>query len=101
MIESEAISIEDVAATVGPPDPSVIEQEIDGCFALLHSDRGQVVILNQTASDIWRLSDGNLTVEAMVGLLARAYDTKEDVIRDEVESTVSSLTDLGFFETRK
>jgi Coenzyme PQQ synthesis protein D (PqqD) len=84
------------AATVGPHEPSVLEREVRECFALLHPNGREVLILNATASDIWRLSDGELTMDGIVDVLATAYGVPAQAIRDEVERTVSTLRDSGF-----
>lgn len=82
---------------VGPHTPAIVEREIDGCFALLDPGTGRVVVLNETASDIWRLTgDEDLPFDTIVALLARAYDVGPDDIRDDVSRTVASLRDNGF-----
>jgi hypothetical protein len=90
------VSAVTAATTVGPHEPAVLEREVQGCFALLHPDGREALILNETASDIWRLSDGELTLAGIVDVLATAYGVPAEAIRDEVERTVSTLRDSGF-----
>jgi hypothetical protein len=82
---------------VGPRSGNVVEREIEGCFALLQPETAEVLVLNESASDVWRLaSEGELTLDAIVVLLAKAYGAEPEAIRDDVEQTVAFLTDRGF-----
>ena len=54
---------------VGPRAAGVVEREVEGCFALLCADGDRVLVLNETASDLWRLIDGDLTLDVIVDLL--------------------------------
>jgi hypothetical protein len=85
---------------VGPPVTSVVETDIDGCVVLFHPETAEVVILNATASDVWRLSDGNNTLTEMIAILARAYHVDTKSIKDDVLSAVSLLEDYGLFLRR-
>jgi hypothetical protein len=55
-----------------------------------------VVVLNATASDVWRLCDGEQTLDEIVDLLASAYQAEASVIRPDVEKTIADLVDAGF-----
>lgn len=55
-----------------------------------------MLVLNQTASDVWRLSDGDHTLEEMVELLAVAYAVRSEDIRIDVEQAVRNIIDEGF-----
>jgi len=78
----------------------VVETEIDGCVALFNPDSGEAVFLNETASDIWRLSDGEISLEDVVTRLAGAYDTDRATIGEDVRHTVSDLQHRGFLAPR-
>ena len=78
------------------PGPTVVETEIEGCLALFHPHKAQVLVLNETASDVWRLIDGQLTLEAIVLALSRAYGVEPDAIRADVGRTVVLLRTPGF-----
>lgn len=84
------------ADVVGPHLAGVVEKEIHDCFALLHPVTNEVLVLNDSASDIWRLSDGEFTLETIVHLLARAYSADVAAIREDVERTVTLLRRRGF-----
>ena len=48
---------------IGPPLAHILETEIDEEVSLYDTQTEQVVVLNKTASDVWRLSDGESDVE--------------------------------------
>ncbi len=80
---------------IGPAADGVVAREVGDCFAVLSPDTSQAMVLNATASDVWRLAGGDLTLERIVDLLARAYKVSPETIRVEVERTVASLEDYG------
>jgi hypothetical protein len=53
-------------------------------------------MLNETASDIWRLADGEHDLDGLVRLLAEAYGVDGAAIRPEVEEAVATLRVEGF-----
>ncbi len=82
---------------VGPPTAGVVESEVEGCVSLYHPESQEVSVLNQTASDVWRLSDGDHTLDQIVVLMARAYGVAPDSIREEVATTVETFRDKQLF----
>ncbi len=80
---------------IGPPARGVVEREVAGCFVLLCPEEEHVLLLNETASDVWRLVSGDLSLEKIVDLLARAYHTEPGYIYEDVELTVARLRDHG------
>ena len=84
---------------MGPPASHIIETEIDDDVSLYDARAERVVVLNTTASDIWRLADGEHTVDQIVDLLADAYSTSADFIRPDVEQVVTSLIDDGLLQS--
>ena len=81
---------------VGPPPAHIIETEIDDEVSLYNPHDESVLVLNLTASDVWRLCDGEQTLEEIVELISRAYGVKADRIREDVAATVSELVQAGF-----
>ncbi len=75
--------------------PGVVETEVDESIALLHPDSSQVYVLNATAADVWRLSDGELTLDGVVAALAVAYGATPESIQAEVAATVDRLRNDG------
>ncbi len=83
---------------VGPPVAGVVEREVAGCFVLLSPDEERALVLNETASDVWRLLSGDLTLDKIVRLPARAYRKEPlDIYRD-VELTVTCLRRHGLLD---
>ena len=80
---------------IGPPLAHILETEIDEEISLYDPQTEQVVVLNKTASDVWRLSDGEFDVEEIVRLLAAAYGVEVSEIRSEVEETIRNFLDQG------
>jgi hypothetical protein len=72
--------------------------ELDGDISLYDTVTRQALVLNGTASDIWRLADGAHTLEELTSLLATAYGVPAERIRPEVERTVRTLVDAGFLQ---
>lgn len=70
--------------------------ELDGDISLYHPGTGQALVLNATASDIWRLLDGEHSVPRIVELLAGAYGTDPEAIRADVLRVIEDLTEHGF-----
>lgn len=83
---------------IGPPPEHIIETEVQGDISLYDARHEQVLILNSTASDVWRLCDGEQTLDEIVDLLVGAYGGDREVIRIDVERTVSQLLEEGFLE---
>ncbi len=73
--------------------PGVEELDVDGNVSLYHPTLDQALVLNQTASDVWRLCDGEHTPEDIVDLLALAYGVDEGEIRSDVLATVQQFED--------
>ncbi len=80
---------------VGPPLAEAAETEIDGRISVLNPLTERVLMLNETASDVWRLADGEHTLEEMTRLLARTYGVPPDQIRADVEAVVATLRAEG------
>ena len=81
---------------MGPRTPGVLETEVDGDLSLYHPKSETVAVLNTTASDVWRLCDGDLTLAEVITALAGAYGVAEGTISDEVIKVVEELTEKGF-----
>jgi coenzyme PQQ synthesis protein D (PqqD) len=81
---------------IGPRAAGVLETEIDGDLSLYLPKSETVAVLNATASDVWRLCDGDLTIADVVAALAKAYGVAEASIAEEVVRVVADLTEKGF-----
>ncbi|MBI3686609.1 MAG: PqqD family protein [Actinobacteria bacterium] len=82
--------------SIGPPAASVRALELDGEISLYDAASQHALLLNGTASDIWRLADGQRNLAQIVAMLAATYGTAETVIRADVERTIAELVAAGF-----
>ena len=80
---------------VGPAPSHVLETEIGDEISLYDPTTEQVTILNGTASDIWRLADGEHTLNEITELLASAYQVPPSEIANEVTDTVNRLIEAS------
>lgn len=81
---------------VGPAADHLIETEVGGDISLYDPTSERVVVLNATASDIWRLCDGEQTLDEIIDLIAKAYEQQPDEIRPHVNTTIDQFRDEGF-----
>lgn len=81
---------------VGPAADHFIETEVGGDISLYDPTSERVIVLNATASDIWRLCDGEQTLDEIVELIAKAYERQPEEIRHEVNTTIDQFRDEGF-----
>lgn len=80
---------------VGPPEPAVTEVEVDGRISVYSPSTQNLVSLNATASDVWRLCDGDHDMPTIIRLLALSYRVQPDLIADDVRRTVDDLVAAG------
>lgn len=90
--------MEEIAHLIGPPQPHVIETEVRGDISLYNPRDESVLVLNPTASDVWRLCDGEQTFEEIVSMLAAAYGTEAAAIRADVQRTIEQFASEGFLD---
>ena len=83
---------------VGPAIASVLETELDGDIGLYNPVEEQVTVLNGTASDVWYLCDGTMTVDEIVDTLASSYQVDSGQIRDDVVATIEQLNEAGLLQ---
>lgn len=94
---------EHVAETppVGLPVPGLTTNEIDGCINIYNPWTRRAVLLNETATSVWRMIDGDRDVDAIVTSLAHLYDAAADDIRSDVITTIGQLrTELLLMDPR-
>ena len=75
----------------GAPRSRIRELDIEGEITLYDGSSQAAVVLNSTASDVWRLLDGQRSIDDIVALLRIAYDTDLDTLRMDVRRTVEEL----------
>lgn len=76
------------APRIGPAASGVSEVELDGQICVYSPEGEQVLALNGTASDVWRLSDGAHTLDEVIQLLSTAYAVDAAAIADDVSQVI-------------
>lgn len=74
----------------------VISRELDGSICLVDPETWQVAVLNETASDLWRLVRVRCALPEIIESLAEAYQTGENTVRDDVREALDQLVAGGF-----
>ena len=80
---------------VGPVLSGVTQIEVDGLVSVYSPSTEQVVLLNDTATDVWHLADGEQDLAGIVALLARTYGVDPALIHDDIAATVRSFVQAG------
>jgi hypothetical protein len=77
--------------------PEVLVEDLDQDVCLYRPDIDEVLVLNATAGDVWRLAaDGEFEVEQVVQRLAEVYRVTAEDIRHEVRSVFTDLLERGY-----
>ena len=74
----------------------VVARELDGSFCLVDTETWQVAVLNETASDLWRLVQAGCSLEEIIDTLAAGYGTEPASIVAGVHAAVEELSSGGF-----
>ena len=78
------------------PAPDVVVEDLDDDVCLYRSDIDEVLVLNQSAGDVWRLADGQLTVTAIAERLAAVYQADAATVQADVRIVVDDLAARGY-----
>jgi len=81
------------------PAPGVVIEDLDDDVCLYRPDIDEVLVLNREAGDIWRLADGDLTVDEIAHRLAGAYQRTVGDLQSQVADVVDDLTARGYLVT--
>ncbi|MCC6209182.1 MAG: PqqD family protein [Gammaproteobacteria bacterium] len=74
-------------------------QSVDEETLILDLDSNHIHQLNPTASFIWELCGGGISVDRLTELFAENYDIDGKTARVDVENVVRQLLDLGLIKT--
>ena len=77
------------------PDTEFTLEELDNELLLYHPTKTTTVYMNETASIIWRLCDGERTVGDIIRLIEESYPEAGKGIGDDVESTLNVFIEHG------
>ena len=78
------------------PAPDIIEEDLDDEVCLYRPADDEVVVLNRTAADVWRLADGRVSLDQIVERLALGYGVDASRIEQDVQEVTANLADRGF-----
>lgn len=77
-------------------DPRVVAEDLDDDVCLYRADIDEVVVLNRSAGDVWRLADGERRVDEIVDMLATAYQSAAVALREDVVAVIDDLSRRGY-----
>jgi hypothetical protein len=80
------------------PLPDYQLQELDHEIVLYHPSQTRILYLNQSASLVWSLCDGQRTTDEIISLLSEAYPEAADEIATDVQATLTLFLDNGSIE---
>jgi hypothetical protein len=83
---------------VGPVIAQLSIVEIDGCVSVFNPVTKRAVILNETASMVWHLIDGNRDADEIVQELANRYGVETTQIQSDVAGAIERLRDEGLLQ---
>ncbi|MHC5056849.1 MAG: PqqD family protein [Planctomycetota bacterium] len=81
--------------------PAALWRVLDGCAVIFHEETGRAFALNGTATRIWEMCDGGVTLGALVDSLAGASADEREAPRESVERLLKQLADEGFVEMKE
>jgi len=73
-------------------------ETLDGEVVLLHPARNIIVHSNATATLIWKLCNGQNTVEDIIRILGAAYPDARAQIKKDVPETIQKLMEQGVLD---
>jgi hypothetical protein len=89
-----------IVPTVVPRQRRVEAFASDGESLLYSSTRDEASALNRTATEIWELCDGTLTVKAIARVLGQRYGVGADLLAD-VTAAVTTLRTRGLVDVAR
>jgi hypothetical protein len=93
---------EDAAGSaVGPPRQGLSVVELDDCVSIFNPVTQRAVILNATATMVWRLSDGTRDAGVIVVELASRFGLDNAAIEAEVVAAIDQLRGEGLFDEER
>jgi len=87
-----------VCPSVVPRQRRVEAFASDGESLLYSSTRDEASALNRTATEIWELCDGTLTVKAIARVLGQRYGVAEADLLADVTAAVTTLRTRGLVD---
>jgi hypothetical protein len=73
-------------------------ETIDGELLLYHAGKDATLFLNETASIIWYLSEGERTVEEIGQMLVESYPENKEQVETDLQEAIQAYIDFGAME---
>jgi hypothetical protein len=70
----------------------------DGECLLYNPSRDEATALNRTATEVWSLCDGRLTLNGIAGVLGERYGVSDAMLLDDVSRVLVALRSRGLIE---
>lgn len=78
------------------PAPHVVVEDLDDDVCLYRPDIDEVLVLNSSGGDVWRLAEGELTVEQITERIALFYGVSAVEVASDVSRVVADLIERGY-----
>ena len=95
--EDASAGTEDVGKAV-PRRIAVEEVVQEGESLLYNPSRDEASALNRTATEVWSLCDGRLTLGGIAGVLGERYGVNDAMLLEDVARVLVALRERGLIE---
>ena len=98
--EDASVGKEDVVADGRSlPRRIAVEEFVqEGECLLYNPSRDEASALNRTATEVWSLCDGRLTLSEIAGVLGERYGVSDTMLLDDVARVLAALRARGLIE---
>jgi hypothetical protein len=97
--DASAGTEEVVADGKAVPRRIAVEEVIQEGESLLYNpSRDEASALNRTATEVWSLCDGQLTLSGIAGVLGERYGVNDTMLLDDVRRVLAALRARGLIE---
>ncbi len=83
------------ASQIPRPDPDVIWRVLDGEAVLVSARAGKVRVLNEIGTAIWRLLDGDRSIEDIRRQLLEQFDVPAERVEADLGDFLADLAQKG------
>jgi hypothetical protein len=80
------------------PVPDYRLEELDNELLLYHPAQTKTIYLNETASLVWQLCDGERSEQDIVDLLRESFPEAADTVESDVARTLDNFREHGAIE---
>jgi hypothetical protein len=75
--------------------PGVISRESEDELVVVLPEKGKFIVLNGTGADVFRLMDGQHSLESIASILSERYDVPQERTQTDVLALAQKLLDRG------